>query len=161
MLSDNPPTEREEAMPNKPKTWVLVADGGRARVLAARGVGQGFELVNERVMPLARTSEIGSGPPGRSYESASTARHAMEPKVDFHREQKVAFESELAGFLEAERKAGSFQRLVVVAPPTVLGNLRRLLSEPVAKTVVGEIDKDLTKIPLIDLPRHLKDAVAC
>jgi len=148
-------------MPRKPKTWVVVADGGRARVLAARGIGQGFELVNERVMPLEKTSELGAGPPGRAFESVGAQRHGIEPRVDFHRGQKVAFETELAGFLDEELRAGRFQRLVVVAPPAALGNLRRLLTEAVREAVSAEIDKDLTRVALHELPAHLADVAPC
>ncbi len=142
-------------------TWVLVADGGRARILVSRGAGQGFEIVAEHDADLKRSREIGSDRPGRTYESATTGRHAIEPRVDAHREAKVGFLRALVDELDQARKDGKFQHLVLVAPPVALGDLRRLVADPLRKLVAAEIDKDLTKVPLHDLPGHLRDVVRC
>ena len=48
-----------------------------------------------------------------------------------------------------------FDKLVLVAAPKTLGDLRDLLPDPVKAKVVAEIDKDLTKVPLHELPKHL------
>jgi protein required for attachment to host cells len=45
---------------------------------------------------------------------------------------------------------------VLVAAPKTLGDLRELLPDPVKSRVVAEIDKDLTRVPLRDLPKHLE-----
>lgn len=147
-------------MPRSPTTWVLVADGGRARVLQARGPDRGLDLILEREASLHRTAELGTDRPGRSYESATSARHA-HVTTDFHRAEERDFLRGMAATLEAERRGKRFDRLVVVAPPVALGELRKLLSGPVRSMLVGEIDKDLTKVALVDLPGHLRDDVPC
>ena len=143
-----------------PTTWVLVADGGRARVVKPRGPGRVLELVSEHKAELHRTAALGTDRPGRSHESATTARHA-HVTTDFHQAEENAFLRGLAKELDTERQAGRFDRLVVVAPPTALGALRKMLSAPLHAAVVSEIDKDLTKVPLIDLAGHLTDTVPC
>lgn len=148
-------------MPKKDTTWVLVADGRRARVLASKGAGQGFDLVAERETRLERSHDLGTDRPGRAYESGTTGRHAIEPRVDFHREQKVAFVRTLVDLLSEGLKGDRFQKLVLVAPPAALGDLRRLMDDPLRKRVSAEVDKDLTKIELHDLPDHLRDVVRC
>jgi len=147
-------------MPKVPTTWVLVADGGRARVLVARGPGKGFDVVIERNADLQRTSELGTERPGRSYESATTARHAHEAP-DYHRAQEQAFLQAMARELDAEHRSRRFDTLVVVAPPVALGMLRKALSRALHGAVGAEIDKDLTKIGLHDLPEHLRDFAPC
>ncbi len=133
---------------------------GRARVLRALGPGRGLELVVERTAELNRTSALGTDRPGRSYESATSARHA-HAATDFHRAEEDAFLNGLVDLLDAEYKGGGFDRLVVVAPPVALGTLRKALSEPLRAALAGEINKDLTKTALKDLPGHVKGTVPC
>ena len=144
----------------KTTTWVLVADGGRARVLRALGPGKGLDIVSEHQADLRRTSELGTDRPGRAHESATTARHAYG-QTDFHRDEEWAFLKGLVETLDAGRRAGRFDRLVVVAPPTALGDLRKAIGDPLRATVAADIDKDLTKVALGDLPSHLSGAVPC
>ena len=54
-------------------------------------------------------------------------------------------------------KRGRFDNLVLVAPPGVLTELKYSLSEPIAKLVVGDLQKDLTKVPDHALTAHLAD----
>ncbi|MGH6719133.1 MAG: host attachment protein [Alphaproteobacteria bacterium] len=151
-------------MPKKAKTWIVVADGGRARVLAARGPRRGLDLVLEREAHAPRTSELGTDRPGRSFESATSARHAYNVP-DYHREREQAFLRDLVRELTAEHKAGRFERLILVAPPTALGDLRKALGGTLGGTlgaaVTAEINKDLTKVALHDLPAHLSDVAPC
>jgi protein required for attachment to host cells len=79
----------------------------------------------------------------------------MEPPTDPQRYAKYEFARELAERLEEAVHAHRFERLVLVAAPKTLGDLRELLPDPVKSRVVAEIDKDLTRVPLRDLPKHL------
>jgi protein required for attachment to host cells len=49
----------------------------------------------------------------------------------------------------------AYDRLVIVAPPKALGDLRAALSEQVKPHVYAELDKDLVKTPTAELPQHL------
>jgi protein required for attachment to host cells len=51
-----------------------------------------------------------------------------------------------------EREAKS---LILVAPPRALGVLRQALSTPLRSAVRGEIDKDLVKLPVYEIEKHL------
>jgi protein required for attachment to host cells len=139
-------------------TWVLIADGARARLLAQ---DKPFERLRpaleeeELTGTTAQSREIGSDRPGRSFDSAGQGRHAMAPPTDPQRYAKYAFARELAERLEEAVHAGRFDRLVLVAAPKTLGDLRELLPGPVKAKVVAEIDKDLTHVPVRELPRHL------
>lgn len=139
-------------------TWVLVADGARARVLAQgkpfEGLAPAFEQ-EEFTGTTARSKEIASDRPGRSFDSGGQGRHAMEPPTDPQRYAKYAFARELAERLEQAANAHRFDELVLVAAPKTLGDLRELLPDSVKTKVVAEIDKDLTKVPLRELPKHL------
>ena len=56
-----------------------------------------------------------------------------------------------------ERNA--YDRLVIVAPPVALGDLRTAISDQVRALVVGEIARDLTKIPNSEVAEHLKEVL--
>lgn len=143
-------------MPNT--TWVLIADGARARLLAQ---DKPFEALKpaleqeELTGSTAQSKEIGSDRPGRAFDSAGQGRHAMAPSTDPQRYAKFAFARELVERLEDALHGGRFQHLVLVAAPKTLGDLRELLPPPVKAKVVAELDKDLTHVPVRDLPRHL------
>ena len=61
----------------------------------------------------------------------------------------------LAEEIEAEHGRDQFDRLVLIAPPRVLTELKQKLSKPMAKIVVNDLQKDLTKVPDHDLTEHL------
>lgn len=144
------------------RTWILIADGAQARVLEAHGKGQPLTEVTDmrRQTELAASHELGSDRPGRGHESVGDVRHAMEPRSDPHREQKRRFAGELAHLLETRLASGHFERLVVVAPPVTLGDLRAAMTEAVTKVVSAEIAKDLTKTPDHEIATHLGDKVS-
>ncbi|MEJ1994153.1 MAG: host attachment protein [Limibacillus sp.] len=128
------------------RTWILVADAGRARIFANNGVGKGLTEVTdgEHENPLPKTRELGSDKPGRSFDSAGEGRHAMAPRADWHEQAKEAFAKELADWLKSAHQANAYDRLVLAAPPKTLGDLRAELDPQVAKLVSAEISKDLT-----------------
>jgi protein required for attachment to host cells len=137
-------------------TWILIADGARARIFANNGPGKGIEPVGVELDADHRPDrEIMSDKPGRAFESVGTARHAIEPHHDPHKELKRAFSEQLATLLDQQLAAKAFDRVVLVAPPEMLGDLRSALSAHVKAAVCAELDKDLTKTPEAELPQHL------
>lgn len=142
-------------------TWILVADGARARVLANEGPGKGLSDALDRdfVGVNLLTREAVSDRPGRTQESATTARHAMEPRTDWHRFEKNQFAKRMAEILDEAAQRKAFDRLILIAPPQALGDLRAALGRHAAGKVTAELDKDLTHVALHDLPEHLKDII--
>jgi protein required for attachment to host cells len=65
----------------------------------------------------------------------------------------------LAHHLNEAAAAGEFDQLILAAPPRALGDLRKALGAPATQALKAEIGKDLTGIPLSDLPDHLEDYV--
>lgn len=139
--------------------WALVADAQHARFFE-REVP--FGLWQERAQEAEEihnrpSHERGTERPGRAHESVGGARHAIEPKTDLHRAAKQAFAGHLAARLEAA--SGSYHRLLLVAPPAFLGDLRAELGDAVQAKLGGTLDKDLTKLPLAEIAAHL-DGIA-
>jgi protein required for attachment to host cells len=143
-------------------TWVLVADGARARILRNLGPGNGIdrEIVKDFEGSTALSRDIASDRPGRTFDSAGSGRHAMAPPSDPHDHEQVNFLREVVAYIEKASEKKSFDRLVIVAPPTALGTLRARLSRPLSAKVTGELNKDLTKVPVHDLAKHLGGVMA-
>jgi protein required for attachment to host cells len=143
----------------KAVTWIVVADGARALVVRQTGAGAPLEPVpgHEFVNPSQeRTRDLGTDRPGRVTESNLPGqRHAIEPRIDWHRFEKKKFARSIAERLEASAETKAFDRLVLVAPPETLGELRANLGKHGAAKVAGEVAKDLTQIGVSDLPDHL------
>lgn len=143
-------------------TWILIADGARARIYANLGPGKGIAPVEGGVLETdhAPSRELASDKPGSTFESANVMRHAIDPAQDPHRELKRAFAGRLAAFVEERLAENAFDRLVLVAPPVTLGDLRAAISKPVRERVSAELDKDLTNTPVEELPKHLATVLA-
>ena len=139
------------------RTWVLIADGRRARVFETRGKGTGLTVVQDMALDteLPPSRALGNDRPGRSFESVGSVRHAMQSPSDPHREHKRQFAHRVAGLVHERLLARSFDRLVVVAPAVTMGDLRTALSQQVKAVTTAELVADLTKTPVAELPAHL------
>ena len=143
------------------RTWILVADGARGRVFESLGksgtVSEREDLRRDTDLPPTR--ELEDDKPGRGNVPTTTHRHGFQPTSDAHRELKRDFAEELARLLDEQLAAGAYDRLVVVAAPVTLGDLREALSERVRSVVLAELDKDLTKHSARELGVQLEDVL--
>lgn len=141
----------------KHKGWVVVADGEKALFLQNAGtpdkpelsVFSGFGQENPR------TADQGEARPGRLSDGMGSAHRSAVQETDWHRLAKHEFAREIAAVLETSAKAGRFDELVIVAPPVVLGELRKSLASQVTERVIADIDKDLTKHPVREIEKLL------
>lgn len=146
----------------KTVTWILIADGTQARVLEHNGPGKGLTTIKGldwSIEPL-QSQEIDSDKPGRGRSSTGSARSAMEPKTDPAQHREAEFVRSVASVLDKKALEGAYDRLVVAAAPIALGNLRKVMSDHVKKTIVAELDKDLTNIPTPSIDKHLDGIIA-
>ncbi|WP_265515995.1 host attachment family protein [Nitratireductor luteus] len=136
--------------------WVLVADGEKALFLRNEG-GVNYpnlEVVREMHDDNPPTREQGTDKPGRLHDSSNHHRSAVQ-ETDWHRVEKERFAEEIAGQLYKLAHAGKFDRLVLVAPPMVLGELRKSLHKEVEERIVGEVAKTLTNHTVSDIEKVL------
>ena len=141
-------------------TWILVADGSRARLFAISATDTmvsalDYELIGSKL----QTRQIAGDRPGRTFESGDTARHAKEPPTDPARNATVELAREISALLDGKRKSGDFERLIVVAPPRFLGDLRDTMPEALKRIVAAEVGKDLSKLPETELQARLRDVI--
>jgi protein required for attachment to host cells len=141
------------------RTVLLVADAGRARAFLALGqaVTEIESFAMEEVVPPSRA--LGDDRPGRTSESVGPTRHAYVATSDPHREVKRSFAGEVAQRLARTADDHNAERIVVIAPPVMLGDLRAAYPAGVKDRLVREIDKDLTKLPARELAERLRESV--
>jgi protein required for attachment to host cells len=139
------------------KTGIIIADGGRVRVCTTED-WRSFRT--EREMLSAdlhlKSQDLVSDKPGRGHESAASARHAIEPKSDPHVRSKVEFLTAMASELDGMIRDEKFDSLLLVAPSRVAKVILEEMQPDARERVIGEIDKDLTKVPDHDLPPHFE-----
>jgi protein required for attachment to host cells len=137
-------------------TWIVVADGARARIFVNRGPGKGIELsAHELSAEHGRTSEMVRYGLYSTHESVGPARHAIEPKSDPHQRLKRRFIERLAQMLDQSAAEKAFDRFVLVAPPKVLGDFRKDMSKHLQPLLLSEVAKDLTKASATEVSNHL------
>ncbi|MBV0911883.1 host attachment family protein [Anianabacter salinae] len=141
-------------------TWVLVADGEKALFLENIGDGQDPHLVVRREEEQDNPSDAAQSAnrPGRFNDGPSTHRSAVQD-TDWQQLAKDRFADDLADRLYKMAHKGRFKRLVIVAAPKVLGEMRSHLHKEVAGSIIGEVPKTLTNHPLDEIEAVVKDAL--
>ena len=136
--------------------WVVVCDGKKALVLENAGDEKFLNLKTREVFSHAdpKTSELGTDGPGRSFSSVGHGRSSVE-QADLHTLEEERFLKKLASHLDTEVKAGRAKSIVIVAPPRALGVLRPAYTHDLKKALQTEIDKDLVKVPVHEIEKHL------
>ena len=140
------------------RTWIVIADGVRCRVVTNDGPGRGIEPRPDLDFrsEQRRLRDIMSDRPGRATGVVGKGRHAVAYSSDPVREDERTFARSLVDLLEAESAANAFDRLVLIAPPQTMGDLRSMLPKRLQDLVSKEITKDLTKLPIQRLEEHLR-----
>ncbi|TIU61432.1 MAG: host attachment protein [Mesorhizobium sp.] len=139
--------------------WIVVADGEKALFLENRGDTQypDLQVVQEMEQANPATREQGSDRPGRYSDGPSVHRSAVED-TDWHRLGKERFADEIAERLYKLAHRGAFKEMVLIAPPQVLGDMRRKLHKEVAEKITVEIPKTLTNHAIVDIENLLQAA---
>jgi protein required for attachment to host cells len=131
---------------------ILVADGQKYLFLRNEGDFRQplLKVETSGEHPGQSTHAQGSDQPGRAFASIGSMRSAME-QTDFHQIEKDQFAAQTAELLAKRAHAGDFEKLIVVAPPRTLTELRKHYDKAVTARLVAEIDKDLTKHPVDEI----------
>jgi len=142
-----------------PVTWILVADGSGAHIYTRANVEKGSQMdenARRRHPDEAFIRELVLVP-GMELKTES-AHHMSGLQGDAREEIKQHFIKMIAARLNEALSQKSFDKLVLVAPPKMLGELREFLAPAVKKRVAAEMPKDLTHYEGEELLQHLKDS---
>jgi protein required for attachment to host cells len=139
---------------------VFVGDGRKALFLRNDGDAIAPNLRTEKVFEDANpsTHDQGSDRPGRVSEAALPGRRSAVEPTDWHDIEEHHFARKVAAALEKLVRTSKPKALIVVAPPRTLAELRNAFHPDVKVCIVAEINRDLTKLPIGEIERHLGDA---
>jgi protein required for attachment to host cells len=117
--------------------WVIAADASRARVLQVASPNK-----------LAEVASL-DNPDGRMHErdlvTDAYPRNSPAGEETSPVEQATRmFVKRIGDYLEKARTARRYDELVVIAPPRILGALRKEYGKEVGKLVTQELPKDLS-----------------
>jgi protein required for attachment to host cells len=129
-------TKKEQGSPAadvSEQTWVVVADGRKARVFRREKSGE-LELLDQII---------------------STRDHHLKhkpPHIDAIHPDDAAFIKEVGEWLALHCDSDAFDHLVLVASPKNLPYFRQSFSQPLQARLKAELDKDIA---------HLEDHEVC
>lgn len=133
-------------------TLVMVADG--AKLLLLRNEGDEKYPVLETLLHEQQDNppahEQGTDAPGRSFASTGEGRSSYA-ETDWHRQAEDAFARHAAMVLEQAAAGHPDSRLVVIAAPRFLGEMRKHYGRATSAGLLAEIDKDLADHPTDDV----------
>lgn len=138
-----------------PTTWIVAADASRARILQVADRERLVE-VEDLVNPEGRlhNREINTDAKGRFEGPDRPGGHSSDDEertVDHYNE---LFAKRVADYLDKARTDRRYERLVVVAAPKMLGQLRQELDKEVEKLLLDEVPKDLSWFNAREIERY-------
>ena len=157
-----PHTAKSVHSRNLDRTWIVVADGGAARILAVAPDHTHLVSLHDITSPdmHRKTHDMVTDRPGRSFESATPGRHAIAAKTDPHEQAKERFVHGLGVTLNQHRAAGDFDVLVLAVTRAQVHELEEALDAGTKACVASRISKDLVKTSNADIwARLIEDGV--
>lgn len=141
--------------------WILVAHRGGARIFENKGHGKGLNLLQDIPHPQGRlkNKDIGADKPGRSFDRQGQGRHSLASEQEPTAHVAEQFAKQLSSMLDDGRNHQRYGKLVLVAEPRFLGNLRAALSPPTAALVTAAVDKDLGGVEAHNMPKYLGEVI--
>ncbi|RBP11939.1 protein required for attachment to host cells [Roseiarcus fermentans] len=142
--------------------FILVGDGRKALFLRNDGDEQYARFVTERafVDDNPPTRDQGSDRPGRAFACAGFPRRSAVETTDWRALEEHRFAERVARALERVARERKAPALAIAAPPRTLADLRAALAPDVRAKVVLEINKDLTRVPVWAIEKHVAEALA-
>lgn len=141
----------------KKGTWVVVTDSEKALFLRnlTDHKDPHLEVMDTEEQENPSDIEQSANRPGRMQDTGVQQMSAMDD-TDWHELQKERFAADLSDMLYDAAHKGEYDRLILVAAPKVLGNLRDDMHKEVTSKVVSEIPKNLAGHPIPEIEKLVK-----
>ena len=136
---------------------IVVADSARARIFTADSAHSALNEIETMAHPEGRMHEqdMVSDMPGKVSGKGGGGDHAFQEKIEPKEEEMIEFAKRVADYLDDARKANKLNKLLLVAAPAFLGELRTHLSKETSEKIVFELDKNLAQHSVEDIRQHL------
>lgn len=138
-------------------TWVLVADGAKARLFAIAEKDNSIVEIEDRLNPEGTASgrELSRDRPPSTHDRFGHGRHNIEPHTGLRQKSAEVFARELNDALERGRLDHRYRKVVLIAPAHFLGTLNAALNKHVHACVIAELPKNLTQADAQTILAHL------
>lgn len=140
---------------------MLVTDSEKALFLenVTDGADVHLKVVTKKTQDNPSDAAQSANRPGRMNDNGVGQRSALED-TDWHELAKERFAAELSDLLYERAHEGDFSKLVLVASPQILGELRENLHVTVTDKIIGEVDKTLSNHPIDEIEKIVVKALA-
>jgi protein required for attachment to host cells len=132
---------------------VLVTDGRKTLFFRNEGdqnqIDLRTEAHDERVD--LKDSEMKTDAPGAIGQSAGYSGRVAYEETDFHQLEEDRWAKDAAEELKKRALNNDFEALVIIAPPKLLGVLRKELHKEVERRIVLTLNKEMTDRPIPDI----------
>ncbi|MBV7256073.1 host attachment protein [Pacificimonas sp. WHA3] len=141
------------------KTEICVVDGEKLLLLVNEGDHEypDLQVARKETQDNPSDGELSANRPGRQSESTGARTYAYDD-TDFHQLAEDRFAADAADILYKRAHANKFEKLIVIAPPKTLGEIRKSYHVSVEQKLAGEIDKEATNLPPEDIANMIKAA---
>jgi protein required for attachment to host cells len=143
-----------------PTTWVIAADGSRARIFEVSDDGKKLQEIEDMLNPEGREldHEIARDYEGRFYGKGERfMAHTNEPDATPKQHKVELFSKHLSRVVDQARKEHRFDKLRLIAPAKFLGLIHHDLSKEAQKMIDVEIPKDISWFEGPDVERYVRE----
>lgn len=147
------------------KVRIVVADQAEAAFYDLHHADEHPQFAGGMTDPAAHLHDrdLKSDRPGRVFDHAAragerrgrTSRHGTGGERSPRKHEAAQFARRVAEQLQGAYRDAAFERLVLIAPPSFIGQLRQALPQTLASVVAAEVGKDLVHAPPGELRSHL------
>ena len=125
-------------------TYVAVADGEKLNLFRNTGTESEMKLTAASDQDVEVVAGMGAG---------SSAGNPDESRVE-----EAGFATGIVDMLNKRVLAGKFSKIVIIAAPKTLGEMRKHYHKKLEEALVGEIAKDLTGHSIADIEKSIHAA---
>lgn len=145
------------------KTWILIANGERARCFE-RAPDHTLSELTDFVFPrISLTGEAGggdlTGAAGKGHGRTGHAGTQFEPRTESQDKQRGSFARQLTDYLNDAVATQRCSALVLIASSPMLGELKPCLSIAAQKALKRSVASDLTQFTGPELKKRVDRAL--
>ena len=140
---------------------IVVADSVLARFFTAETSRSPLVEIESLTHTEGRLHDrdLTSDLPGKAAGSGSAGGHVYAPATDPKEHERSEFARRIAEYVENARKTSQISSLLLVAAPTMLGELRSNLSDETKRKIVATLGKKLTDKSAEDIRSHFSKSL--
>ena len=140
-------------------TWILVANAAQARIYTGNvKLDDKLEVVKSLTHPQSRQKNVDLvADKGGNFSSSGhgTMSQDSDPKAM----EEAKFAKEITSFIDSSHVNKQFDKLIIIAGPKLLGQLKKMLTSSVNGSFEGFIEKDYTQLGERELIQKVRENI--